>query len=113
MDRNRNIQEGKVQSSLGVTNFIINYIQELKIHFDAVNDSQHHKFASGVIVRNTKGEVRVLKLQLHTGVGSTFTVEAFVCLKAVVSRVGRGDSGRGFQVRHYQMQSSFNRHITN
>ncbi|MBA0601038.1 hypothetical protein Gorai_004230, partial [Gossypium raimondii] len=59
---------------------------------------QHHKFASGVIVKNVKGEVLVSKLQLHTGVGSTFAVEALVCLKAVVSGVGRGDSGRGFQV---------------
>ncbi|MBA0726242.1 hypothetical protein Golax_002084, partial [Gossypium laxum] len=50
----------------------------LKINFDAVNDSQHHRFASGVIVRNAKGEVLVSKPQLHTGVGSTFAVEALV-----------------------------------
>ncbi|MBA0781426.1 hypothetical protein Gotri_002353 [Gossypium trilobum] len=84
---NRNIHEGKVQSGLGVTNFIINYIQELD------------RFASGVIVRNAKGEVLVSKPQLHIGVGSTFAVEALVCLKAVVSGVGRGDSGGRFQLR--------------
>ncbi|MBA0697539.1 hypothetical protein Goari_021077, partial [Gossypium aridum] len=71
----------------------------LKINFDIVNDSQHHRFASGVIVRNAKGEVLVSKPQLHTGVGLTFAVEALVCLKAVVSGVGRGDSGGGFQLR--------------
>ncbi|MBA0750514.1 hypothetical protein Gogos_001925 [Gossypium gossypioides] len=62
----------------------------LKINFDAVNDSQHHRSTSGVIVINAKGEVLVSKSQLHIGVGSTFAVEAFTYLKAVLSKVGMG-----------------------
>lgn len=86
MDKNKNLHDGKTQSRIVVVEFINNYISELdglemkhvtckkscvewrppdgqtlKLNFDAAYDDQHHKSTFGIIVRNTKGEVMVLR----------------------------------------------------
>lgn len=115
MDKNRNIHEWKVRSRLGVIDFVNSYIWALdnlaerrptfigdkevwkppegrysKTNFDASHDSQNHKSASRVVVRNTKWKVIVSKSRLHTKVGSTFVTEALACLEAVLTEVDMG-----------------------
>ncbi|PPR92101.1 hypothetical protein GOBAR_AA28577 [Gossypium barbadense] len=46
--------------------------------------------ASGIVVRNVKGEVLVSKSRLHVMVGSAFDAEAFACLKAVLIGIELG-----------------------
>ncbi|MBA0859712.1 hypothetical protein Goshw_009895, partial [Gossypium schwendimanii] len=61
--------------------------QIIKINFDTSFDCQGFKSASGIVVRNTKGEVLVSKSCLHTAVGTTFDVEALAHFKAVLTGI--------------------------
>ncbi|MBA0771036.1 hypothetical protein Gotri_019567 [Gossypium trilobum] len=61
--------------------------QIIKINFDASFDCQGFKSASGIVVRNAKGEVLVSKSRLHTAVGTTFDVEALAYFEAVLTGI--------------------------
>ncbi|XP_040960280.1 uncharacterized protein [Gossypium hirsutum] len=53
------------------------------IHFDAAFDTNRYRSASGVIVRDWRGELRALKTTLHSNISSPFLAEAYACLQAV------------------------------
>ncbi|MBA0619147.1 hypothetical protein Godav_028372, partial [Gossypium davidsonii] len=61
--------------------------QIIKINFDASFDCQGFKSASGIVVRNAKGEVLISKSRLHTAVGTTFDVEPLAYFEAVLTGI--------------------------
>ncbi|MFQ6670626.1 hypothetical protein Gotur_035462 [Gossypium turneri] len=60
------------------------------IQFDAAFDANRSRSASGVIVQNWRGEMRVLKTTLHSNVSSPFLAEAFTCLQAIKLGISLG-----------------------
>ncbi|MBA0798008.1 hypothetical protein Gohar_008647 [Gossypium harknessii] len=63
---------------------------EVTILFDAVFEANRSRSASGVILRNRRGEMRVLKTTLHSNVSSPFLAEAIACLQAVKLGISLG-----------------------
>ncbi|MBA0733323.1 hypothetical protein Gogos_017354, partial [Gossypium gossypioides] len=65
-------------------------ITEDTIHFDAAFDTNRSRSASGVIVRDRRGEMRVSKTTLHSNVSSPFLAEALTCLQAIKLGISLG-----------------------
>ncbi|MBA0578781.1 hypothetical protein Gorai_021053 [Gossypium raimondii] len=60
------------------------------ILFDAAFEANRYRSALGVIVRNRRGEMKVLKTTLHSNVSSPFLAEALACLQAVKLGISLG-----------------------
>lgn len=60
------------------------------ILFDAAFEANRSRSASGVIARNSRGEMKVLKQSLHSNVSSPFLAEALACLQAVKLGISLG-----------------------
>ncbi|MBA0844635.1 hypothetical protein Goarm_022152 [Gossypium armourianum] len=122
--RNQMVHERKKISGRNLTQKIESYIAELEgvgkerhtlridrlqkhseeepedtILFDAAFEANRSRSASGVIVRNRRGEMRVLKTALHSNVSSPFLAEAFACLQAV--KLGISLGLRSATIRRY------------
>ncbi|MBA0878886.1 hypothetical protein Goshw_005291, partial [Gossypium schwendimanii] len=52
------------------------------IQFDAAFDTRNFRSASGIVVRDQNGVIKVSKLTLHSNISSPFVVEAYACLEA-------------------------------
>ncbi|MFQ6657295.1 hypothetical protein Gotur_027034 [Gossypium turneri] len=53
------------------------------IQFDAAFDANRYRSTSGIIVRDRRGEIKVLKTTLHSNISSPFLTEASACLQAI------------------------------
>ncbi|MBA0779578.1 hypothetical protein Gotri_003823, partial [Gossypium trilobum] len=53
------------------------------IQFNAAFDANRYRSASGIIVRDRRGEIIVLKTTLHSNTSSSFLAEASACLQAI------------------------------
>ncbi|MBA0854582.1 hypothetical protein Goshw_002119 [Gossypium schwendimanii] len=62
----------------------------VKINFDAAFDIKQARSGSGVVTRNTSGEILALKLTLHRAVLTPFAREVYTCLQAVLLGVHLG-----------------------
>ncbi|MBA0704127.1 hypothetical protein Golax_016402 [Gossypium laxum] len=76
---------GKERRTLRIDRIQKHSEEELEdtILFDAAFEANRSRSASGVIVLNRRGEMRVLKTTLHSNVSSPFLAEAFACLQAI------------------------------
>ncbi|KAA3481359.1 reverse transcriptase [Gossypium australe] len=107
-DRNARVHEKTSKTGNEVAGFVRNYIQELdgvktivvkfpkavsrwkyppyqfvKINFDGAYDMKEQFSASGIVARDSEGEVLASKSKIHTNVVSAFAAEALACREAV------------------------------
>ncbi|KAA3455702.1 reverse transcriptase [Gossypium australe] len=106
-DRNSRIHDKTTRSSQEIVRFITSYVQELdgirintlksldeerkwqnppenrlKINFDGAFDGKNKISASGVVVRDSRGNVITSSAVIHRGVQSAFEAEALACRRA-------------------------------
>ncbi|MBA0750740.1 hypothetical protein Gogos_002129 [Gossypium gossypioides] len=56
----------------------------MKINFDAAFDGSNAKSASGVVVRNAKGEILTFKITFRESVPKEFATDALACFKGIL-----------------------------
>ncbi|KAH1047985.1 hypothetical protein J1N35_038769 [Gossypium stocksii] len=120
--RNRWIHEAHPQSGAEIARFILQYLQELKsihqthltlsqipeswrpleqgfckLNFDAAVDSKNQRSCSGIIVRNSNGDVLATKVIVHENIPSMFISEANACLQAAIM-------GREMRLTHVEIE---------
>ncbi|TYH56581.1 hypothetical protein ES332_D08G029700v1 [Gossypium tomentosum] len=123
--RNQLVHERKIVSGMDLVHRIKAYLAEIEtvgmekrtlktiedtIRFDAAFDTNRYRSASGVIVRDWRGELRALKTTLHSNISSPFLAEAYACLQATVIKKcqakGMDKSIIGAVIRDIQKHSS-------
>ncbi|KAA3453480.1 reverse transcriptase [Gossypium australe] len=114
-DRNSRIHDKIRRSGQETAYFVVSYIKELagvkkstqhttaldirwrhpsgqgvKINFDAAFDAKNRCSASGVVARDSAGQVLVSATDIHQGVESAFAAEAIACRRATQIALGMG-----------------------
>ncbi|PPR83317.1 hypothetical protein GOBAR_AA37390 [Gossypium barbadense] len=107
-DRNKRVHEGKVSNGKDTASFINSYIKELtdfenrdlkrrkevrkwtypqrefvKINFDGAYKETQNRSASGIVGRDSEGNVLLSYSKIHDDVSSPFAAEAMACWTAV------------------------------
>ncbi|KAA3456919.1 reverse transcriptase [Gossypium australe] len=115
-DRNSRIHEKSNRSSQNIVRFILSYIQEqdvvrintarnsnikfkwrhppassFKINFDGAFDERNGASTSGVVVRDSSGQVLKSSAEIHGGVSTAFATEAIACCRATQIALEMGE----------------------
>ncbi|KAA3460257.1 reverse transcriptase [Gossypium australe] len=81
-DRNSRIHDKTSRSSQEIARFSNSYLQEFKINFDGAFDGRNKISSSGVVARDSRGNVITSSAVIHRGVQNAFEVEALACRRA-------------------------------
>ncbi|MBA0784886.1 hypothetical protein Gotri_027092 [Gossypium trilobum] len=81
--RDQNFTGGKIRWKRPQGGFI-------KINFDGAFDKNQNRSASGVVVRDSEGQILLSCTEIHENISSAFAAEAIACRKAVQIGTGKG-----------------------